>query len=35
MMDSFGARATLELGGNDYEIFRLAAVTDGHVDRLP
>ena len=35
MMDSFGARATLELGGSDYEIFRLAAVTDGHVDRLP
>ena len=35
MMVSFGARATLELGGSDYEIFRLAAVTDGHVDRLP
>ena len=35
MTDSFGARATFEVGGNDYEIFRLAAVTDGHVDRLP
>ena len=35
MTDSFGARATLELGGSDYEIFRLDAVTDGHVDRLP
>ena len=35
MMDSFGARATLELGGSDYEIFRLDAVTDGHVGRLP
>ncbi len=35
MTDSFGARTTLELGGSDYEIFRLAAVTDGHVDRLP
>ena len=35
MMDSFGARATFEVAGNDYEIFRLDAVTDGHVDRLP
>ena len=35
MTDSFGARSTFEVGGNDYEIFRLAAVTDGHVDRLP
>ena len=35
MTDSFGARATFEVGGIDYEIFRLAAVSDGHVDRLP
>ncbi len=35
MTDSFGARSTLEVGGKDYEIFRLDAVTDGHVDRLP
>ena len=35
MTDSFGARATFEVAGNDYEIFRLAAVKDGHVDRLP
>jgi aconitate hydratase len=35
MTDSFGARTTLELGDKDYEIFRLDAVTDGHVDRLP
>ena len=35
MTDSFGARSTLEVGGNDYEILRLAAVKDGHVDRLP
>jgi len=35
MTDSFGARSTLNVGGNDYEIFRLDAVTDGHVDRLP
>ncbi|MEM7277101.1 MAG: hypothetical protein AAF385_03160, partial [Pseudomonadota bacterium] len=35
MSDSFGARATLNVGNNDYEIFRLDAVTHGHVDRLP
>jgi aconitate hydratase len=35
MTDSFDARSTLEVGGNDYEILRLAAVKDGHVDRLP
>lgn len=35
MTDSFGARTTLELGDKDYEVFRLDAVTDGHVDRLP
>jgi aconitate hydratase len=35
MTDSFGARSMLEVGGNQYEIFRLDAVKDGHVDRLP
>jgi aconitate hydratase len=35
MTDSFGARSTLKVGGNTYEIFRLDAVRDGHVERLP
>jgi aconitate hydratase len=35
MTNSFGARSTLAVGGKDYEIFRLDAVTEGHVDRLP
>ena len=35
MTNSFGARSMLEVGGNEYEIFRLDAVKDGHVDRLP
>jgi aconitate hydratase len=35
MTDSFGARSTLSAGGKDYEIFRLDAVKEGHVDRLP
>jgi aconitate hydratase len=35
MTDSFGARSALEVGGNEYEIFRLDAVKEGHVDRLP
>jgi aconitate hydratase len=35
MTDSFGARSTLEVDGNQYEIFRLKAVTEGHADRLP
>jgi aconitate hydratase len=35
MTDSFGARATLEVGGKNYEICRLDAVKEGHVDRLP
>jgi aconitate hydratase len=35
MTDSFGARSTLDVGGNQYEIFRLDAVSEGHVDRLP
>jgi len=35
MKDSFGARSTLTVGDNEFEIFRLEAVTDGHVERLP
>ncbi|MGB5352085.1 MAG: aconitate hydratase AcnA [Woeseia sp.] len=35
MTDSFGARGTLKIGGNDHEIFRLSAVKAGHVERLP
>ena len=35
MKDTFGARSTLAVGGKDYEIFRLAAVSEGHVDKLP
>ena len=35
MKDSFGARSTLNVGGNDYQIYRLDAVQTGHVDRLP
>ena len=35
MTDSFGARSTLAVGGTDYEIYRLDAVKEGHVDRLP
>jgi len=35
MKDTFGARSTLTVGGNDYEIFRLDAVSDGHVATLP
>jgi aconitate hydratase len=35
MTDSFGARSALEVGGNEYEIFRLDAVKEGHADRLP
>ncbi|MGH8222682.1 MAG: aconitase family protein, partial [Woeseiaceae bacterium] len=35
MTDSFGARGTLEVDGDRFEIFRLDAVTEGHTDRLP
>jgi aconitate hydratase A / 2-methylisocitrate dehydratase len=35
MTDSFGARTTLEVGGDKHEIFKLDAVTEGHVQRLP
>ena len=35
MTDSFGARSTLNVGGKDYEIYRLDAVEEGHVSRLP
>ncbi len=35
MKDSFNARSTLNVNGEDYTIFRLDAVTEGHVGRLP
>ncbi len=35
MNDSFGARSTLDVGGNQFEIYRLDAVTEGHLERLP
>ncbi len=35
MTNSFGARSTLDVGGKQYEIYRLDAIEDGHVDRLP
>ncbi len=35
MTDSYGARSTLTVDGNDYEIYRLDAVKDGHVEQLP
>ena len=35
MTNSFGARSTLDVGGTEYEIYRLDAVTEGHVARLP
>ena len=35
MTDSFGARSTLEVGGNEYEIYKLDAIEEGHVARLP
>ena len=35
MNDSFGARSTLTVGDNEFEVFRLDAVTDGHVEQLP
>jgi aconitate hydratase len=35
MTDSFGARSALEVDGEQFEVYRLDAVKDGHVDRLP
>ncbi len=35
MTDSFDARSVLKVGDREFEIFRLDAVTDGHVNRLP
>ena len=35
MSDSFGARSTLDVGGNQFEIYRLDAVTEGHLETLP
>ena len=35
MTDSFGARSTLSVGDRDFEIFRLDAIEEGHVSKLP
>ena len=35
MKDSFGARSTLAVGGDNLEIYRLDAVTEGHAAKLP
>ncbi|MEM9690709.1 MAG: aconitase family protein, partial [Pseudomonadota bacterium] len=35
MSDSFGARSTLTVGNRELDFFRLDAVDDGHVQRLP
>ena len=35
MTDSFGARSKLAVGDNEFDIFRLDALKEGHVDRLP
>ena len=35
MTDSFGARSTLDVGGSQFEIYRLDAITEGRVERLP
>ncbi len=35
MKDSFGARSTLAVGGENLEIYRLDAVTEGHAAKLP
>jgi aconitate hydratase len=35
MKDSFGARSILDVDGTKYEIYRLDAVREGRVDRLP
>ncbi|MBT8087705.1 MAG: aconitate hydratase AcnA [Gammaproteobacteria bacterium] len=35
MTDSFSARSTLAVNGNEFDIYRLSAVDAGHVERLP
>ncbi|MEM9209333.1 MAG: aconitate hydratase AcnA, partial [Pseudomonadota bacterium] len=35
MKDSFGALSTLDVGGQQHEIYRLDAVREGHVNKLP
>ncbi len=35
MTDSFGARSALDVNGDEFEIYRINAVKEGHVDRLP
>lgn len=34
-LDSFGAKASLNVGGTSYDIWRLDALKVGHVDKLP
>jgi aconitate hydratase len=35
MTDSFGARSSLQVNDDNYEIYRLDAIKEGHVGRLP
>jgi aconitate hydratase len=35
MTDSFGARSMLEVDGDQFEIYRLDAIQEGHASRLP
>ncbi|MEL7298159.1 MAG: aconitate hydratase AcnA [Pseudomonadota bacterium] len=35
MKDSFGAKSTLMVGQQSYDMFRLSSIAEGHVDRLP
>ena len=35
MADVVDAKTVLSVGGTDYQIYKLQAVTEGHVDRLP
>ena len=35
MADDVDAKTVLSVGGTDYQIYQLQAVTEGHVDRLP
>ncbi len=35
MSDSFGARSSLNVNGDEFELFRIDAIKSGHVERLP
>lgn len=35
MKDSFGARSTINVGNTEYDVFRLDAIKEGHVAKLP